>query len=274
MDSSRVYNEESRRHVVGSMKDSREHIEESRRHVVGSIQGKKSLHTAYRLLPTKKNSLSTPYSLLSTEKGIALVMVLILSAIALAIMAGLIYMIVSGTQISGIQKRYKTALEAGIGGADITYQFIKLRGETTSTNSFKTLLNTFGLYSDYTTPGACTGTNMLGASFTGLAAKLNAPTSTWVNCDSSLTITPGTTSTYDITFQLGTGPTYTVYSKIVDTVEGNSGGDEGLLKSGVVISNPGEVAVKSIPYLYTIEIDAENTANSAERAKLSVLYQY
>lgn len=47
---------------------SRQHVVESRQHVVDSIQGKKSLHTAYCLLPTKKNSLSTVYRLLSTEK--------------------------------------------------------------------------------------------------------------------------------------------------------------------------------------------------------------
>ncbi len=75
-------------------------------------------------------------------------------------------------------------------------------------------------------------------------------------------------------FQLGNNPTYTVYAKIVDTVEGNSGIDEGLVKTGVVISNSGEVAVVSVPYLYTIEIVAENAANSMERSRLSVLYQY
>lgn len=216
----------------------------------------------------------------STEKGIALVMVLILSAIILAIMSGLVYMVISGTQISGIQKRYKTALEAGIGGADVAYQFIKLRGDTTSTDSF---IATLGLNSRYTTPVTCTGTDISGKPFTGLAAKLKTPTSSWSSdCSNSLTITPlncantTTTQNFDMCFTLGSSPfpTYTVYSKIVDTVEGNSGGDEGLIKTGVVVSNPGEVSVKSIPYLYTIEIDAENFSNPAERAKLSVLYQY
>ena len=55
-------------------------------------------------------------------------MVLVLAAIALMIMAGLLYMIISSTQISGMQKKFKTALDAGFGGADITYQFISLRG--------------------------------------------------------------------------------------------------------------------------------------------------
>ena len=54
---------------------------------------------------------------LRNDRGIALVMVLVLSGIALAIMAGLIYMATSGTQVSGLQKRYKTALEGGLAGA-------------------------------------------------------------------------------------------------------------------------------------------------------------
>jgi hypothetical protein len=87
---------------------------------------------------------------------------------------------------------------------------------------------------------------------------------------------PSTSTTYDLRFDLGTSPypTYRVYAKIVDTVEGNSGGDEGLLKGGVVLVNTGEIAVLSIPYLYTIEVDAENRDNPSERAKLSILYQY
>ena len=60
----------------------------------------------------------------------------------------------------------------------------------------------------------------------------------------------------------------------MDTVEGNSGGDEGLIKGGVVSASSGEVTVQSKPYLYTIEIDAENPNNRDERAKVSVLYQY
>jgi hypothetical protein len=49
-------------------------------------------------------------SFLRSEKGIVLVVVLVLSAVALALMTAMIYMITIGTQISGLQKRYKTAL--------------------------------------------------------------------------------------------------------------------------------------------------------------------
>jgi len=47
-----------------------------------------------------------------------------------------------------------------------------------------------------------------------------------------------------------------------------------LLKHGVVSSGSGEITVVSIPYLYTVEVNAENRDNPSERAKLSVLYQY
>lgn len=197
----------------------------------------------------------TERSKLRNEKGIALVMVLILSAIALAVMAGLIYMITSGTQISGMQKRYKTALEAGKGGADVTYQLIAARGNP----------NIPGINFNQTASSTC------------LTDKLNKSTANWTStCDKSLNIIPGTTSTYDMYFDLGESPypTYRIYSKIVDTVEGNSGGDEGLLGKGVVSAGSAEVTVVSMPYLYTLEVNAENQTNPSERAKLSILYQY
>ena len=217
-------------------------------------------------------------STILNEKGIALVMVLVLAAISLSIMTALIYMLVGGTRTSGIQKRYKTALEAGIGGSEVTYQLVSLRGQATDQTSFINNMNTLGLNASVTTPNTCTRSGIAACStyavYTGLAAKLNRPTSCWTGCDSSVTITPGTNTTYDMRFDIGTTTTYRVYAKIVDTVEGNSGGDEGLIKGGVVSANSGEVTVQSKPYLYTIEIDAENSNNRDERAKLSVLYQY
>jgi hypothetical protein len=92
----------------------------------------------------------------------------------------------------------------------------------------------------------------------------------------SVMIIPGTATSYDMRYDLGSSPypVYRVYTKIVDTIEGNSGGDEGLLGKGVVSSGSGEMSVMSRPYLYSLEVDAENLSNPSERAKLSVLYQY
>ncbi|HXX57426.1 MAG TPA: hypothetical protein VEI96_05440 [Thermodesulfovibrionales bacterium] len=198
--------------------------------------------------------------LLKNERGIALTMVLVLSAISLAVMAALLYMVTAGTQLTGMEKRYNTALEAGKGGKDIAFQFIGSRGN----------------------PGV-PGINLIQqASNNCLTDKLTKATANWTNCgasSTSLTIDPSSPSTYDIEFTLGNAAPnqYKVTEKIVDTVEGNSGPDTGLVKNAVVLSVPGEITVMSIPYLYTIEIDSENLSQPAdrrERAKLSVLYEY
>lgn len=220
---------------------------------------------------TKAMRVIRPISLCKNDCGIALVMVLVLSAIALAIMAGLIFMITSGTQVSGIQKRYKTSLDAGMGGADVAYRFIALRGDQTLQDTFYSDLNTklAGTFAYSSSLGSCTGTAAAGTSYTGLAAKLNTSKTSWVSCDSSLTVGP---SNYDMKFDLGYLPTYRVYAKIVDTVEGNSGPDEGLINTGVVKENTSQG--KPLSFLYTVEVDSENLSNPAERSKLSILYQY
>ncbi|MCX7793153.1 MAG: hypothetical protein N2257_01920 [Thermodesulfovibrionales bacterium] len=198
-----------------------------------------------------------------SESGIALVTVLVLSAISLVIMAGLIYLVTVGTQISGIEKRYKTALEAASGGVDISLKVIAARGNNPFDSTVTGLLNF-----QRSIPNC-------------LIEKMNKATANWssvcpnLSSATSLIIDPSENNnpplTYDVRFDIGT---YRVYAKIVDTVEGNSGGDEGLIKGGVVESNPGEVAVMSIPYLYTIEILSQRIDNPSERAKLSVLYEY
>ncbi len=197
---------------------------------------------------------------IASERGIALVMVLILAAMALAIMAALVYMLTAGTQVSGIQKRYRTALEAGKGGALISYELLAARGNPEISGLTVTI------------PAMdVSGVNCL-------TQKLNQATATWnAACSSTLAIDPTNTATYDWSFQLGDatfGSVYKVYAKIADTVEGNSGGDIGLSKGGVVASNSGEITVQSRPYLYTLEVDVEDSTNRQERAKYSILYQY
>jgi hypothetical protein len=203
----------------------------------------------------------------SNERGIALVMVLILAAISLAIMAALIYMITASTQVSGIQKRYRTALEAGKGGAVVAFQ-------------------TIGAGGDPNLAGIAVSIPALNVGGTNcFAAKLNNATADWPKdgsgndiCSTSFTIDPTQSSSYDWSFGLGAAPAYTVYAKIVDTVNGNSSRSVDalgpLLKSGVVNANIGEVPVQSFPYLYTLEIEAVNPVNTAEKADYSVLYEY
>jgi len=199
---------------------------------------------------------------LKNQKGIALVTVFILTAIMLGMITSLIYMITVGTQISGIEKRYKTALEAGLGGSEVFLEVISARGNNPFpadiSNMLKFTIENQNCFLD----------------------KIRKNTQDWNTeiCPqpqaTSLTIDRDDPKTYDLTITLGTDPSYRVFAKIVDTVEGNSGGDEGLIKGGVVESNPGEVAVTGIPYLYTIEVLAEQADNPLEKARFSILYQY
>lgn len=209
-----------------------------------------------------------------SEKGVVLVVVLVLSAVVLAVMTALVYMILSGTQISGFQKRYKTALEAAKGGSELLYQVVGSRNTSIFT----------GVSTNFSVASSCTGTDVFsGATYTGLQAKFKTPSSTWSAACSpgSLTINPSDSTTYDMKLVLGTGTQYNYYAKIVGVVEGNSASlNSSSLYTGSVITggseggSGGSIPVVSMPYLYAIEVDTENATNPAERAKLSILYQY
>jgi hypothetical protein len=225
----------------------------------------------------------------SNNSGVALVMALIISAIALGVMAGMIHMITGGTQMSGIQKRYNTALEAANGGMDFIIEIITQKDKTTPpiNDSINNLINDLiqiGNNAVYTTTVTCVPSSseecarfVRGdlSNYTRLKTKLEIPTSCWSGCNDSPKIDHGNSATYDINLSLGDAPLeYNTFAKIVDTVEGNTGGDEGLLNCGVVCSNPGLINVMRIPYLYSIGVDSVNSSNEAERARLAVMYQY
>ncbi len=221
---------------------------------------------------------------LKNNKGIVLVMVLVLSAITLAVISGLIYMVTSGTKMSGAKKRYTTNLECSLGATDVVYILIGGRGDAEDISLF--LNTTMTSYSPaVTTPATCTiDTSVTGCdsfdSYTGLEAKLKTPSYCWTGCDSSLTINTaaGYETTYDMKFELGLDPNKCkVYAKIVDSaLEGNTMKDLGLIKGGVVTSEGGEPPIIPVPYSYTVELHAENdvTGEVLERAKISVLYYY
>ncbi len=203
------------------------------------------------------------------DRGATLLVVLVLSAVALVITAGLIYMVIESTKISGGSKRYKNALEAARAGADIMYQFINAR--PTVSNPYTIPLTNF-TYAD------ATGNRLFStATPTG---KLYAPTVSWPSgsVNTTINIDPANAATYDLSFDLGTAPVYRVFAKIVDTVMGDSAGSGGkqIHGGGVLdVKTPGGgITVPGYPYLYTIEILALNAANPQERAKLSALYQY
>lgn len=225
---------------------------------------------------------------LNNEKGIALFMALILSVILLSITSAVLYMVIEGTQSSGREKRYKTALEASLGGQDVSYDLIGTRGSTAAliaklagrTPVITTPSGNTGCRAS-TTVTACTVLDDYDADYDGISTKLRLPTSIgtagdscWTGCDTTLPIDPNTPATYDMSFKLGTDPVFDVFVKIVDTTLGNSAPSTGLEKKGVVLTNSGEITVPQINYLYTIEVLSQAQDNPQERARTSVLYAY
>jgi hypothetical protein len=186
---------------------------------------------------------------LRNDKGFALPFVLILAAIALTITVAMIVMLGRGSFVSGQQKRYRTAVEASRGGMEAMIHVITRRGNIPA-----------NFFNGQQIP-----------SINNLNTKLATPNSSWISLDDAITIDPTVDTSYDMRIDLGA---YRVYMKIADTVEGNSGADEGLLNKGVVNTGSGEIQVVSVPYLYTIEVLSQSQANPTERSKLSVLYQY
>jgi len=190
--------------------------------------------------------------ILRNEKGFALGFILILAVVALGMTLAMLFMLGRGSYVSGQQKRFHTAVEAGRGGMEAMLQLVGSRGMPTTpyTNLF---LNSSG-----------------GPVF--LQTKLITPTDNWASLglNSAVAIDPNDNTTYDVRLDLGA---YRAYGKIIHTVKGNSAPDEGLQKGGVASENTGG-EVKSYPYLYTLEVLSQSTTNPTERSKLSVLYQY
>lgn len=174
---------------------------------------------------------------LVNQKGVALVMALILSVTVLAFSAALIYLVTQGTWMSGAFKRYHTAREAALGGVDLFNEIILGRV-------------------DPTTP-AC------------LAEKLEDYTSGWGSCSASQkTFDPQISPDY--TKVLGD---YKVYAKIVDTVPGYSEPNTTLGGHGAAWDRGITRSIGS-PFVYRVNIFAERIDNPDERAEFTVLYAF
>jgi uncharacterized protein (UPF0333 family) len=202
--------------------------------------------------------------ILGNQRGVALAMVLVIAAIALAVIGTLIYMLTSGTQISGMHKRYNTALEAATGAESIMYAVIGAREPGT--------VGIGGVNLSFTDPTGCFRAKIANSTVFNADPDWSG-TSGWGDCDSSMAIdiTNTPNATYDFSADLGD---YMAFGKIVNTITGNSGASTGLVKSGVVAANSGETTSVSRPYTYGIEVEARNPNNPEERSRLSILYQY
>jgi hypothetical protein len=221
--------------------------------------------------------------LLRSDKGIALVTVLVLSLISLAIVAALIFLVTTGSRVSGFNKRYETAREAGYGGIEVIRALIKKQGDL---SSLKDKLDKLGSMTSSDLKGCDCGDTTDPDNVTlpisndnCLCRKLCSPTlktdgsNNWKTCDKSM----DPTSNYDLIFELsGLGTDYDVYAKIVDTSLGNTDLSGLNLGGTAVVASSGTIAAPPDPYLYAIEITSQDKVypSRKERARLSVLYAY
>lgn len=220
--------------------------------------------------------------LLKNERGIALVMVLVLSLISLAIISALVYLTIQGTRFSGFYKRYESARESGIGGSEIAAALIQNRGVLSipgydivpgSGTDFPNLCNCNDIDNcddnrDSLDNRTCLCDKLCNPPYCGGAYKW-----TVAGCDTSL----DPTSNPDMQFNLsGLGTTnYQVSVKIIDTTRGNTDlSGQSLGGTGVVSSNSGQIPAPPMPYLYRVEINSQDAATVIERARLSGLYAF
>ena len=213
--------------------------------------------------------------LFKNERGIALVMVLVLSLIALAVMSALIYLTIQGTRFSGFYKRYESARESSVGGSEVAAALISNRGNLVipSLVSFPNACNcndpeNFDDNTDSAGNRTCLCDKLCNPPYSGTLYK-------WACSANSISLDPIISP--DMQFNLsGLGTTtYQVSVKIIDTTRGNTDlSGETLGGTGVVSSNSGQIPAPPMPYLYRVEINSQDAANVIERARLSGLYAY
>lgn len=197
------------------------------------------------------------------NKGIALVTSLMLTLISLTIVMALLLMITQGTRISALNKKYKTAIEASYGGAEILTKeimpFVMLN------------YSSVNLRSDLQTKFSAVNLNV--NSVDCLQKKLTKATSAW---PSACTNIPNPKQSPDITYTMvaTAGNPFVVYSKIVDTVVGNSDIGGLTLEGAGVAESSSVLTPQHFPYIYRVELQGERQSNAGAQANIEVLYAY
>lgn len=199
------------------------------------------------------------------NKGFALVTSLMLTLISLTVVLSLLYLITQSTQLSGLNKKYKTALEASYGGTEI---FTKDIMPFVMRNYSSATMNT-----DLQTKFSAVSLQVVDTQNNCLQIKLTKSTSDWPSaCSKSLS----PKDSPDIRYTMGAtvGNPFYVYSKIVDTTNGNTDVSGLQLEGAGVAEAQSVLSPQHFPYIYRIEVQGERSTNSTAQANLEVLYAY
>jgi len=207
--------------------------------------------TAARLfgVPAALRPPATP-AILGNERGMALVMALILGLIGMLMLASLLYISTTGIGTGGSKKRYQTALEAAHGGMDFFAKEIIQRGMGGET------LSAMGDYNLLLTQ------KTTDANFTAKLTTTGAYPASPADATLTLTFTAPT-------------PNLNVTATILNATIGNSGTSSNVLVGGGVVSNSsGTVTPQHFPYLFQTQIQGQSVTGSQEKATLSAIYAY
>lgn len=181
------------------------------------------------------------------QKGIALIVVLIVAAIVIALSSIAYQFLIKGTIMSGVNLRYQAANSALVAGSKYTKWVVD----------------------QYRTSGSIPAAQFGAAESSCLATKLNNTTNSWGSCP---TIANPITN-YDIKLKLGN---YTVYAQIIETLLGNtkSSGSQNLNTGSVSKNKTGTntVTPPATPFLYRIEMIAAKPNDV--QSQVSALFGY
>jgi hypothetical protein len=211
----------------------------------------------------------------NNEKGMALITALMMTMIILVIILGLWYVMEQSIKANAARTVYRNVTEAAYGGTDIVMQDIIPR-------IFQNMSATYILAQDYSSLGMVVGSNAC------LKQKMTLKPVNWDKCDPLAKDPNQMDKKFDTKFYLSgiaganssipANQTFTVYSKIVDTIPGvqftaGATGGNKLIGNSVAESSAG-TTLNLQHYVYTIEVQGEKTGNPGVKSKLSVLYEY
>lgn len=205
---------------------------------------------------------TTAPAILGNQRGIALVMALVLGLVGMLMITAILYMVGTGTWQGGSKKRYQTALNASYGGMDFFVREIIQRGLSGESLS--------ALGGDYS--GGNGVLTMTPGDVGNFATKLT--TVGVANWTVGYPVTPPD-ATLTFTFTSPT-PDMTVNSTIMATHLGNSTlSSRNLIGGlGVTATPKGGTGGGYIPFLFLTETQGQSAVSSKEKANLSAIYIY
>lgn len=202
-----------------------------------------------------------PATFARNKDGVALVTALCMTLISLTIVMAVMYVITQGIIRTGTMKTYRTALEASYGGTDIVIKEIVPALLRVDTGFLDDLNNKYSMNFMKDTTDAC------------LNDKLTKRTADWdPACSQSLDLRAD--RDFSFTLQASAGQPYSIYTKVIDTISGNTDTSGLQLEGAGVAESTSVLTPQHLPYVYRVEVQGERSQNAVERANLTVLYAY